>query len=99
MGSIFKHPTIVKFITIADYTKNMEWLEDFKTIFPKIQPFLLSGVIKETKDKIKPELLDLSNRALNGQQMDPYALLQKFATMQNDSAQSGKINLENCNPE
>lgn len=99
MGSIFKHPTIVKFITIADYTKNMEWLEDFKTIIPKIQPFLLSGVIKETKDKIKPELLDLSNRALNGQQMDPYALLQKFATMQNDSAQSGKINLENCNPE
>lgn len=99
MGSIFKHPTIVKFITIADYTKNMAWLEDFKTIIPKILPFLLIGLIKENIDKINPELLDISKKALNGQQMNPHTLLQKFVTMQNDSAQSGKINLENCNPE
>ena len=48
---------------------------------------------------MNPEIIEIFTNILNGQQMNPHTLLQKFVTMQNDSAQSGKINLENCNPE
>ena len=47
MGSILKHPKIVKFITNIDFTKNMTWIEVFKTTIDKIRPNLLNDAMKK----------------------------------------------------
>ena len=99
LGLVFKHSVIVKFITIEDFKKNMAWLEDLRAVVPKVVPLLLRGAMKVAGSKISSEIRDLFYKTLNEPSLDLLALLQEFARVQNDSMQSGKINLENCNPE
>ena len=99
LGHVFKHPKIVKFITNVDYARNMAWLEDIRAVFPRIVPFLLRDLAEVASDKMSPELRDCVDKALNGLQISPAGLVQVLMKMQEARSQSGKIDLENDNPE
>lgn len=47
LGTIFKHPKIIKFITMVDFKKNLAWLDEFIAHIPKILQNLLLGILKE----------------------------------------------------
>lgn len=47
LGNIFKHPKIIKFITMVDFKKNLAWLDEFRVFVPKIKRNLFLGAQKE----------------------------------------------------
>jgi hypothetical protein len=95
-GNIFKHPKIIKFITMVDFKRNLAWLDEFRVFVPKIKRNLFLGALKEAG-------ISLDNEAVSTILKEQQNKLTKIDQIMNKiskiSAQSGKINLENCNPE
>ena len=96
LGNIFKHPKIIKFITMVDFKKNLAWLDEFRVFVPQIAPKLLLGTLKEAGISLDIEAV---STILKEQQNKLTKIDQIMNKISKISAQSGKINLENCNPE
>lgn len=95
-GNIFKHPKIIKFITMVDFKKNLAWLDEFRVFVSQIAPKLLLGALKEAGISLDIEAV---STILKEQQNKLTKIDQIMNKISKISAQSGKINLENCNPE
>lgn len=95
-GNIFKHPKIIKFITMVDFKRNLAWLDEFRVFVSQIAPKLLLGALKEAGISLDIEAV---STILKEQQNKLTKIDQIMNKISKISAQSGKINLENCNPE
>lgn len=93
-GNIFKHPKIIKFITMVDFKKNLAWLDEFRVFVSQIAPKLLLGALKEAGISLDIEAVSTILKENKLTKIDQ--IMNKISKI---SAQSGKINLENCNPE
>ena len=81
---------------MVDFKRNLAWLDEFRVFVSQIAPKLLLGALKEAGISLDIEAV---STILKEQQNKLTKIDQIMNKISKISAQSGKINLENCNPE
>ena len=102
MGKIFVHRKITKFITIPDFEKNITWGMAFRSLALNIKGVFSSKAKENIQEQLKscdPNIRDVLVKQLENQDVVNQATQAIEASLMKTVAQSGKINLENDNPE
>ena len=102
MGKIFVHRKITKFITIPDFEKNITWGMAFRSLALNIKGVFSSKAKENIQEQLKscdPNIRDVLVKQLENQDVVNQATQAIEASLMKTVAQSGKINLENGNPE
>ena len=102
MGKIFAHPKITKFITIPDFESNIAWGTAFKPIALNVGDIFGSKAQENIMEKLKS--CDPSERVFLEKKLEYQDIMNQATqaietSLKKTVAQSGKIDLENCNPE
>lgn len=102
LGNVFKHPKILKFITLVDYARNLSWVKEFQKVLPMINKIIhndsLSSIEKNLKIKDRIDRNNPSNENIlkEIEQLERFKMVtEKIVSILQSIPQPGKNDLEN----
>lgn len=102
LGNVFKHPKILKFITLVDYARDLSWVKEFQKVLPMINEIIhndsLSSIEKNLKIKDRIDRNNPSNENIlkEIEQLEWFKMVtEKIVSISQSIPQPGKNDLEN----
>ena len=101
LGNVFKHPKILKFITLVNYARDLSWVKEFQKVLPMINEIIhndsLSSIEKilKIKDRIDRNDPSSENILKEIEQLEWFKMVtEKIVSISQSISQPGKNDLE-----